>query len=80
MLYAIASRFHCNAIILLRPRKKSFPVKFSIIYSFSVQVGHMMRWLYEALDAENANIHLQLSYNLHPSMFGRPKRRFRQQH
>ncbi len=55
-------------------------MKFSIIYSFSVQVGHMMRWLYEALDAENANIHLQLSYNLHPSMFGRPKRRFRQQH
>ena len=31
----------------------------------------MMRWLFDALGAENADIHLQLSYNMHPGFFCR---------
>jgi hypothetical protein len=29
----------------------------------------MSRWLHQALTAENANIHLELSYILHPGLF-----------
>ena len=32
---------------------------------------HMMCWLQNALKAENANIDLQLSYDMHPNIYTR---------
>ncbi len=36
------------------------------------KVKRLMQWLFYALGAENANIHLQLSYIMHPSLFTNP--------
>ena len=35
------------------------------------KITYMMDWLFNALGAENANIHLQLSYNQHPQEYRR---------
>lgn len=36
------------------------------------KIGFMMQWLYNALDAENANIYLELSYKHHPQEYTNP--------
>ena len=33
------------------------------------KISYMMEWLFSALGAENANIHLQLSYKQHPQEY-----------
>ena len=33
------------------------------------KISYMMDWLFNALGAENANIHLQLSYKQHPQEY-----------
>ena len=35
------------------------------------KITYMMDWLFNALGAENANIHLQLSYKQHPQEYRR---------
>jgi len=36
------------------------------------KISYLMAWLYNALGAENANIHLQLCYKQHPNLFNNP--------
>merc|ERR1712096_110676 len=36
------------------------------------KISYLMAWLFNALEAENANIHLQLCYKQHPNLFSSP--------
>lgn len=46
---------------------------FAQVYDISKgKISYLMAWLFNALEAENANIHLQLCYKQHPHLFTNP--------